>query len=161
MLDDDGDAPDGSPELERSIRALLSDQPYAVLCTRLGEQPYASLMAFAASEDLREIGFATPVTTRKYRFLGQADRVALLIDDRSRRQDMMGVQSLTVTGRARELKPGAEAERWAARLSERHPYLADFARSPSCALFVVEVVRGFYCVRFQEVRVWRPATSSR
>jgi hypothetical protein len=51
------------------IRWLLTEQSYAVLCTQSQSQPYGSLIAFAASDDLKTIVFATPVATRKYRLL--------------------------------------------------------------------------------------------
>ena len=65
------------------IRRLLTEQRYAVLCTQSQSQPYGSLIAFAASDDLKTIVFATPVTTRKYRLLTECEHVALVIDSRS------------------------------------------------------------------------------
>ena len=44
----------------------------------------------------------------------------------------------------------------AAALEARHPALCAFLAAPSCALFAVEVERGFFVTRFQEVAEWRP-----
>mgnify|MGYP002068211782 CR=1 FL=1 len=45
------------------IRRLLMEQGYAVLCTQSQSQPYGSLIAFAASDDLKTIVFATPMVS--------------------------------------------------------------------------------------------------
>jgi hypothetical protein len=64
------------------LRALLESQRFAVLATDDHGQPFASLMAFAATEDLRHMVILTERTTRKYANLRSNPRVALLIDDR-------------------------------------------------------------------------------
>jgi hypothetical protein len=48
------------------IKNLFDSQSLAVLATQSNAQPYASLVAFAATEDLKQIIFLTPNTTRKY-----------------------------------------------------------------------------------------------
>ena len=75
----------GSHEsLDSIIRKLVEGQPYAVLCTQGQGQPYGSLVAYAVTPDLAFAVFATPRATRKFRLLSECDRVALLIDNRSR-----------------------------------------------------------------------------
>ena len=139
------------------IRRLLSEQPYAVLCTQSQSQPYGSLVAFAASGDLASIVFCTPVTTRKYRLLTDCNHVALLIDSRSTSPgDMMRIEAATATGHARAVAAGEEFDRWARLLTARHPHLSEFVKAESSALFCVEIVRYFHVHRFQEVRQWVP-----
>ena len=141
------------------IRRLLTEQPYAVLCTQSQSQPYGSLVAFAASEDLKMLVFSTPVTTRKYRLLTECEHVSLLIDSRSASsEDMMRIEAVTATGHAQVVAPGPEFERWAELLTARHPHLAPFVRAESSALIRVEVVRYFHVCRFQEVRQWVPGS---
>jgi hypothetical protein len=83
--------------------------------------------------------------------------VALVVDSRSKTpQDMMQVEAITATGRAVQLQPGADFDRWAARLTERHPQLGAFVRAPSTALFRIDVVRYLHVSRFQEVHQWIP-----
>ena len=41
--------------MQERIKALLSEQPLAVLSTQRNGQPYSSLMAFAHTEDLHAI----------------------------------------------------------------------------------------------------------
>ena len=152
--------PAEEPAVLESIQALVHHEPFAVLCTQAGGQPYGSLVAFAFSADLRSFVFATPVATRKYRLLSECDHVALLVDNRGRfPDDMMKVSAVTVTGRASEVEPGAGFEPWADLLISRHPYLKSFVQAPSTALFRVQVVRYLHVTRFQEVRQWTPASN--
>ncbi|MBN1137655.1 MAG: pyridoxamine 5'-phosphate oxidase family protein [Anaerolineae bacterium] len=151
--------PAEEPAVLQSIQALVHHEPFAVLCTQAGGQPYGSLVAFAFSEDLESFVFATPVATRKYRLLSECNHVALLVDNRGRfPADMMKVSAVTVTGRAIQVQPGADFGRWAGLLTARHPYLKAFVRAPSTALFRVDVVRYLHVTRFQEVRQWIPAS---
>jgi nitroimidazol reductase NimA-like FMN-containing flavoprotein (pyridoxamine 5'-phosphate oxidase superfamily) len=151
--------PAEEPGVLESIQALVHHEPFAVLCTQAGGQPYGSLVGFAFSEDLKSFVFATPMATRKYRLLTECDHVALLVDNRGRfPDDMMKVSAVTVTGRASRVQPGADFERWAGLLTARHPYLKAFVRAPSTALFRVDVVRYLHVTRFQEVRQWIPAS---
>jgi nitroimidazol reductase NimA-like FMN-containing flavoprotein (pyridoxamine 5'-phosphate oxidase superfamily) len=150
--------PAQDPGALEAIQALVRTEPFAVLSTQSGGQPYGSLVAFAFSGDLRTFVFATPVATRKYRLLTECDRVALLVDNRGRfPEDMMKVSAVTVTGRATQVEPGPDFERWAGLLTDRHPYLKSFVQAPSTALFRVDVVRCLHVTRFQEVRQWIPA----
>jgi uncharacterized protein YhbP (UPF0306 family) len=151
--------PAEEPAVLESIQVLVHHEPFAVLCTQAGGQPYGSLVAFAFSVDLGSFVFATPMATRKYRLLSECDHVALLVDNRGRfPDDMMKVSAVTVTGRASQVQPGADFERWAGLLTARHPYLKAFVQAPSTALFRVDVVRYLHVTRFQEVRQWIPAS---
>jgi nitroimidazol reductase NimA-like FMN-containing flavoprotein (pyridoxamine 5'-phosphate oxidase superfamily) len=150
--------PTQDPVAFESIQALVRTEPFAVLCTQAGGQPYGSLVAFAFTEGVGSFVFATPVATRKYRLLSECDHVALLVDNRGRfPDDMMKVSAVTVTGRASQVDPGPDFERWASLLTDRHPYLKSFVQAPSTALFRVDVVRCLHVTRFQEVRQWIPA----
>jgi hypothetical protein len=152
---------DPSPSIPERIRRLLVEQPYAVFCTQSRSQPYGSLVAFAASGNLKTLVFSTPVTTRKYRLLTECERVAILIDSRSASsEDMMRIEAVTATGHAQVVTPGTEFDRWAALLTSRHPHLAPFVKAESSALIRVDVVRYFHVCRFQEVHQWVPGSDS-
>jgi len=104
--------PAEEPAVLESIRALVHHEPFAVLCTQAGGQPYGSLLAFAFSEDLKAFVFATLIATRKYCLLSECDHVALLVDNRgSFLDDMMKVSAVTVTGRASRVEPDAGLQR--------------------------------------------------
>ena len=144
-------------QLAKRIGQLIDEQPYAILCTQGQGQPYGSLVAFAVTEDLKSAVFATPISTRKYRLLCECDHVALVIDSRSRSsEDMMGIEAVTATGRAVQIQPGLEFENWSRLLTGRHRQLDSFVKSPTTALFRVDIVRYFHVSHFQEVRQWIP-----
>jgi len=146
--------------LQQHIGRLIKRQLYAVLCTQGQSQPYGSLVAFAASEDLKSIVFSTPVATRKYRLLSECEHVALLVDNRSAYpHDLMQIEAVTATGRARVVAPSENFDRWAGLLIDRHPHLADFVLGKSCALVRVAIERYFHVGRFQEVRQWVPGAA--
>ncbi len=141
------------------VHALVTGEPFAVLCTQGGGQPYGSVVAFAFDPDLRSFVFATPRATRKFRLLSGCDRVALVVDNRGRFPgDLMKVGAVTITGKAQQLEPGPEFDRWARLLTARHPYLKAFVESPSTALFRIDAIRFLYVTRFQEVHQWIPTS---
>jgi nitroimidazol reductase NimA-like FMN-containing flavoprotein (pyridoxamine 5'-phosphate oxidase superfamily) len=163
MLGLEFDAPLGEERSDRavaeSIQTLVTEEPFAVLCTQGGGQPYGSVVAFSFGHDLTSFVFATPQATRKYRLLSECDHVALVVDNRGRfPEDMMKVGAVTITGKAQELEPGPEFEEWAQLLTARHPHLKPFVEAPSTALFRVDTVRFLHVTRFQEVRQWIPAS---
>jgi nitroimidazol reductase NimA-like FMN-containing flavoprotein (pyridoxamine 5'-phosphate oxidase superfamily) len=135
-----------------ALRQLFATQRLAVLATREeGGQPYANLMAFAVSDDLKSLLLATSRATRKYANLDSDPRVALLIDNRAHEaSDIHEAMAATVLGDAEEVA-GVERDRLLPIYLEKHPHLEAFATAPSCALFWVHV-RSYYLVRrFQEV----------
>jgi len=140
-------------QLKKEIAALLASQKLAVLSTQSVEgYAYASLIAFAASDDLRTIVLATPRATRKFANIRNNSRVSLLIDDRSNRDtDFHDAKAVTVMGIAEEAGPDAGRSRHAALYLEKHPYLDDFLRSPTTAFIKVSVLRYYLVSRFQEV----------
>ena len=147
------------PGLAERIGLLVREQPYGVLCTQGQTQPYGSLVAYTASDDLCHAVFSTLTTTRKYRLLSQCRRVSLVVDSRSSSPgSMLEIEAVTATGVASELR-GDEALLWARRLTGRHPSLRSFVAAPTCALFRIDIARYFHVVRFQEVRQWVPASA--
>jgi nitroimidazol reductase NimA-like FMN-containing flavoprotein (pyridoxamine 5'-phosphate oxidase superfamily) len=144
--------------IESILRELLQDQQLAVLATRdVDGQPYASLMAFAASDDLRELLLVTSRSTRKYANLSADPRVCLLIDSRSRgasrphqSADIHQAVAVTILGEAEEVI-GAERPHTLAQYLGKHPHLEGFATSPSTALLRVWVKSYYLVRRFQEV----------
>jgi nitroimidazol reductase NimA-like FMN-containing flavoprotein (pyridoxamine 5'-phosphate oxidase superfamily) len=138
-------------EMQRQLHELMATQTLAVLATQGGEQPYCSLIAFAASDDLKRLLFATARHTRKYANLADHSQVALLVDNRSGQEaDFHEAMAATAVGQAEELPddelPGARAIYLA-----RHPHLVDFVGSPTCALLCVKVQTYYVVTRFQQV----------
>lgn len=144
------------PPPESVLRELFATQDLAVLATQGDGQPYACLVAFAATADLREVLFATARSTRKFANLSREPRVSLLIDDRSRREtDFQRGVAVTVTGAARDTA-GAKREALLRLYRTRHPSLEAFATAPTSALVAVRVEAYYVVRRFEEVDVVRP-----
>ena len=133
------------------MRRLLANQGLAVLATQNAGQPHGSLVAFAASTDLRTLVFATGRATRKYAHIERDPRVALLIDNRTNSPaDFENAEALTVLGDAAEADATSKAASLVLFL-DKHPYLKEFAASPSCALLRVQVREYNLVQRFQQV----------
>ncbi len=139
--------------LQSNIAKLLLSQKLAVLASQTPEgTAYASLIAFAATEDLQNIVMATPRATRKFANIKHNPKVSLLIDDRSNNeQDFHDAQAVTVMGSVAEIDLDASQNDLAPLYLSKHPYLEDFLRSPSTAFMVISVWRYYLVSRFQEV----------
>jgi nitroimidazol reductase NimA-like FMN-containing flavoprotein (pyridoxamine 5'-phosphate oxidase superfamily) len=137
--------------LKHTVGDLLKGQNLAVLSTHHKGQPYASLVVFAATEDLRQILFATTRATRKYENIVQDPRVALLVDSRTNlNTDIHGAIAVTVTGRVEEVKD-KDQEAFLKIYLAKHPHLKDFVRSPTCALLRIKVETYYMVSKFQKV----------
>ena len=142
---------DKSEEIRRNLKALFSSQNLAVLATHQDGQPYASLVAFVVSDDLRYIFFATATTTRKFSNLSTDSRVALLVNSSQNQvSDFHRAMAVTATGEAAEIS-GNNKKKYKKFYLSKHPHLEDFVESPTCALVRV-VVKSYYLVKnFQHV----------
>jgi nitroimidazol reductase NimA-like FMN-containing flavoprotein (pyridoxamine 5'-phosphate oxidase superfamily) len=142
-------------EPTREIRSRLNDlctsQKLAVVSTQSGGQPYASLVAFVASDDLRSIFFVTARTTRKFANLKKDPRVAVLINSSTNEEaDFHDAVSITATGTAEEIKD-LERDNVLTRYLSKHPHLDDFVYSPSCAVIKVTTQSYYMVQNFQKV----------
>ena len=142
---------ENTDDIRRLIKGLCASQKLAVLCTHRESQPYASLVAFVASEDLAHLYFVTPKTTRKFANLEANSRVAVMVNSSENQEsDFHRAMAVTIIGSAAEV---GDARRGALidRYLERHPYLENFVRAPTCALVEIDV-ESYYLVRnFQNV----------
>jgi nitroimidazol reductase NimA-like FMN-containing flavoprotein (pyridoxamine 5'-phosphate oxidase superfamily) len=147
-------------EMQKIVQELLNKQRLAVLATLMSDQlgrPYSNLIAFAATDDLKEILFATTRATRKFTNLTEDPRVSLLIDNRSNQETDFGEASaVTVLGTAGEVL-GPERESYLQLFLKKHPYLEEFVTAPTCALIRVKVEKFIMVTQFQEVREIYPA----
>jgi nitroimidazol reductase NimA-like FMN-containing flavoprotein (pyridoxamine 5'-phosphate oxidase superfamily) len=138
------------------LSALFHSQRYAVLATDDCGQPFTSLMAFAATDDLRQLVILSDRNTRKFTNLAVNRRVALLVDDRGNKTtDTQESIAVTVLGRAFE----ADADNGhvlAQLFLRRHPGLTDFAATPDCVIVRVEVSVVLLVQQFEHTIEWRP-----
>jgi nitroimidazol reductase NimA-like FMN-containing flavoprotein (pyridoxamine 5'-phosphate oxidase superfamily) len=138
-------------KIKQDLKKLLQSQPLAVLATQGRGQPYASLVAFASSDNLKSLYFATTRSTRKYANLAGDPRVAMLVDNRSNKAShFRWAMAATATGQAREVDP-AERENALELYLAKHPHLEEFVHSPTCALCEIRVQTFFVVTRFQHV----------
>ena len=142
-------------QIKQILSELFTSQNLAVLGTHQEGQPYGSLVAFAATLDLRNLVFATTRATRKFANLKSDPRVSMVFDNRSNRvADFRKAVAATALGRAREVR-GKERENLAEMYLAKHPHLKEFVSSPTCALVKMQVEVYYVVWRFQNVFEWR------
>ena len=135
------------------LTTLFMDQYFAVLATRSKDQLHTSLVAFAASEDLKKLFLCTPRATRKYSNLTQYSLVSLLVHNSANLAADIGQSvAVTVTGRATEVA-GSGLEQARALYLAKNPHMAAFASSPETALIGVDVIRYDVVEHFQNVTI--------
>jgi len=142
-------------QIRKILLELFSSQKLAVLGTHQSGQPYGSLVAFAATPDLKSIVFATTRATRKFANLRADSRVSMVLDNRSNRVvDFRKAVAATALGRAKEVR-GKERGKLAKLYLAKHSHLKEFLSSPTCALVRIRVEVYYLVWRFQNVFEWR------
>lgn len=138
-------------QFKSTLAQLLSNQKLAVLCTHHDGQPYASLVAFASSSDLKELYFMTSRATRKFTYLQANPKVAMLIDNRSNRDEDID-EAIAVTAMGSALEVSREnREQVLQKYLAKHPHLREFAQSKETAAVQVRVDTYYLVSRFQQV----------
>jgi nitroimidazol reductase NimA-like FMN-containing flavoprotein (pyridoxamine 5'-phosphate oxidase superfamily) len=138
-------------QLKRLLKDLFSSQPLAVLATQSNGQPYGNLVAFAATEDLKSLLFATVRGTRKFANITTDPRVAMVMDSRTnQRVDFQKAVAATATGIVEEVE-GEEKDQLLKLYVLKHPHLKRFVTSRRCALLKVNVNSYVVVRRFQKV----------
>ena len=138
-------------KLRLRLGELFRSQNLAALSTHREGQPYASLVAFYAADDLKHIYFVTPRTTRKFANLTADDRVAVMVNSSiNTASDFHRAISVTAIGKAQAIA-GSEKNLILEQYLAKHPHLEEFVRSPSCALVQVDVVSYYMVKNFQNV----------
>jgi general stress protein 26 len=134
-----------------AVHLLLRGQQLGVLSTAGDNGPYASLVAFAVSDDDRRLVFVTPRTTRKFANIAADARVALLVNNSiNRPEDFHRAAAVTAVGHAETVNP-TDLDTVRDRYLSKHPYLEEFAYSPSCEFVAIRVERYILVERFQNV----------
>jgi len=142
---------DNPDSVKENLRELFSSQKLAVLATDMKNQPYTSLVAFVAAEDLQNIIFTTERHTNKYRNITDNPRVAFLIDNRSKEDiNFQKTTAVTALGNAVETN-GEEKEEFMVLFTTKHPHLDEFIKSKDTAIFKVTVEWYYTVSEFQKV----------
>jgi hypothetical protein len=93
----------------------------------------------------------TPETTRKFSYLSDDPRVALLINNSlNLSSDIYRAAAVTAIGKAQVVQGQRKMQLTAMHL-EKHPHLKDFARADTTAVVQVLVDRYFLVENFQNV----------
>ncbi|MBD3320095.1 MAG: hypothetical protein GF350_03280 [Chitinivibrionales bacterium] len=139
-------------DIEKLVTDCANEQLFGVLATRCGDCLHTSIVAFAASESLNEIVFATPESSRKYANLTGHPSVSLFIDNRqndaSRLYDITGI---TIPGTASIVDPERDAV-LVQRYIDKHPGLRGFIESRSTKIIRIDVDRYDIVTKFRKVQ---------
>lgn len=138
-------------QLKKLLKDLFKSQLFASLATQQLTRPYNNLIAFAATQDLKEILFVTRRQTHKYANLISNNNVSVLIDNRSNKDaDFRNAVAVTAVGTAEEVKDSRRESLLNLYLTKHHS-LEKFAHSAESALFKIRVKRYFIVRNFQDV----------
>lgn len=149
---DNGETMQDIDDRTEQLRELFAEQFFAVLATRSGDHIHTTLVAFAASEDLRTFFLCTPRATRKYANLKQHPTVSLMVHNSSNQaSDTRQAIAVTISGVATEV-PTEQLTAARAIYLSRQPHMAEFANSADTAMIEVAVNRYDLVCHFQEVR---------
>jgi nitroimidazol reductase NimA-like FMN-containing flavoprotein (pyridoxamine 5'-phosphate oxidase superfamily) len=134
------------------VRTLLAGQRLAALATEQDGRPYANIVAYANTDDLRYVCFMTTRPTQKYRNLTSNEQVALLFDSRSNTDaDFHQAVAVTALGQASDISGTPDYQEMLDLFLAKHPYLMEFAGAPSTALLRVAVHKYVLVDHFQHV----------
>ena len=135
-------------QLKNKIKELLDQQKLGVLATQGEKYPYNTLVAYAFSEDIRYIFFATRKHTRKYNNIMKRHHVSILIDSRTNDvTDFKDAVALTVMGKMVNTTP----LEYRSLYLNRFPHLKDFIEDPNTTIMTLKIDKYIYVQRFQEV----------
>jgi nitroimidazol reductase NimA-like FMN-containing flavoprotein (pyridoxamine 5'-phosphate oxidase superfamily) len=124
---------------EELLRRIVITQRFAVLATQQSDRPYTNLVAFAASDDLSQIWFATGRNTQKYRNIQENEKVAILIDSRHNKpSDLVEALAITALGSASEVTRD-KIENQLKNYLDKHTTLSPFLSRPETALIRVKI----------------------
>jgi general stress protein 26 len=142
-------------ELMKKVRELLGAQKVGVLATEYEGQPYASLVAFAATPDLGSLLFATERSTRKYMNMSVNPKATLLVDNRNEGlADVDAALAAAAMGKVEEAR-GKDWGELSEIYLEKNPDFSGFLESAALMRLQVDnyiVVRGLRSITVVEMR---------
>ncbi len=138
-------------QIKRLLTDLFFSQQLAVLATSRNGRPYSNLVSFAATPELDCLLFATTRATRKYANIARNAHASMLVDNRRNvPTDIHRAMAVSASGVVRETSKKSSANLLNIYLG-KHPHLAEFVGSPSCAFFCMRVSTYYLVRKFQEV----------
>ena len=142
-------------QVKARLMSLFGSQQLAVLATVMDGRPHCNIVAFAHTDDLRHVLFATPRDSRKYESLVEHPEVSMLVDSRANAPcDFQEAEAVTIDGTARDLC--GEKAQFVDLYLRKHGTLRDFVLSPETALICLDVSRFKLVTHFQDVYIVEP-----
>jgi nitroimidazol reductase NimA-like FMN-containing flavoprotein (pyridoxamine 5'-phosphate oxidase superfamily) len=141
-------------DFKAGLNRLFRSQRFGVLATLMGNQPHLSLVAFASTDDLKTIVFATSTNSKKYANIMDTPKIAMMIDNHTNRSsDIKQAIAVTAYGEARDMRDRQQKDHYQKLYTEKHPYLSEFVSSPESALIRMIVARYQRVSQFQKIHV--------
>lgn len=136
------------PELKKKLIVLLNEQRLAVLSSNKDDQPYPSLIAFAHTDDLKYIFFATLRNSNKYKNIKNNPKASLLIDNRENTPlDIYNAIAVSVFGTVSEIETSDKG--FNEIFLKKYPYLKDFLEMEDCSILKIKVDKYIVISKFQ------------
>ena len=134
------------------IKELLDKQKYAVIATQKDNVPYTNLVAFASTEGLGSIFFATRRDTTKFLNMLNNPCVSILIDNRKNlASDIKNATAVSAEAEAKGVKKNKE--KFKKMLKDKHPELVGFINEPDCELFELEIKKYYLVDKFNNKNI--------
>lgn len=138
-------------KIQRQIKHILQSQLYGVLATSYDNQPYMSLLAFVASNDIKSIYVATVRSTHKFQNVNKNEKIAFFIDTRENNNfDVSSAYALTVFGKAKAIDKN-EIKHIKQLYLSKHPQLYSFIHSQNVEFLQLKISSFSFVERFQNV----------
>jgi general stress protein 26 len=114
--------------------------------------PYTNLVAFALSEGLGNIFFATRRDSTKFLNLLNNPCVSIFFDNRKNlSSDIYNAKTVSAEAEAKDVK--RDKEKFKKLILDRHPELRGFLNEPDCDLFRLEVKKYYYVDNFDNKKI--------
>ncbi len=123
-----------------------------MIATQKENIPYTNLVAFASSEGLESIFFATRKDSTKFFNLLNNPCVSILIDNRKNlSSDIKNAIAVSAEAEAKNIKKNID--KFKKLLSKKHPELTGFINEPDCELFELEIKNYVYVDNFDNKQI--------
>ena len=131
---------------------MLESQKYAVIATNKNKIPYTNIIAFASTQGLENILFATKKETTKFINLVNNPCVSILIDNRKNiSSDLKNAQAVSAEAEVKQIEK--EKEKLKEYFLKKHPEMKYFLNEPNCELLKLEVKKYYYVDNFDKKQV--------
>ncbi len=133
-------------------RQLLFEQKLAVLSTCCKDgQPYANLIAFAVTDDLKTLIFVTKRETTKFENLSYNPKAAVLVENsKNTETDFENAVAVTLMGKVKELQKSKHGNLLDI-YKKKHKNLESFLKEEDCALLGIDIEKIIAVDNFQNV----------